>query len=140
MSKTVKEVTETGVENQLDLAVRNLISAMDLESVLDITIVEEETKPPWFEVSLEYPPYENSPQKFQRRVSISKAEEIARNIYYNIKDVLGFEYKAEEFKLLQPPGEIAQHDRPISSSWSDSGKVLYKKIHIRIGFIENRIH
>ena len=138
---TIKEREEATVKNQLDLAVRNLITAMNSESDFNIAIVEEETDPPWFEISVEYPPYENSPQKFQRRVSNFKAEEIARNIYYIIKDFFGYKYE-EEFKLLKPCSENSHHSyrhRDSIGKFTDYNRIfLHEIIHIRIGFIEKR--
>ena len=121
------------------MAVGNLITAMNSESNFNIAIVEEETDPPWFEISVEYPPYEGSPQKFQRLVSNIKAEEIALNIYYNIKDLLGYEYK-KDIRLLKPPSETASMGRRMAiGGFQEYNRIfLHKTIHIKIGFIEQQ--
>ena len=123
---TIKEQAKATAIRQLNLAVRDLIKSMNAANDFNISIVEQETESSWFDFSLEYPPYEDSPQKFQRRVSNLEAEEIAWNIFYIIKDFLGYEYKeGRDFVALQLDGVFDK---------------LYfeKKVEFSIGFIEDR--
>ena len=139
---TVKEREEATVKNQLDLAVRDFIKVMDSESDFNIAIVEEETNSPSFEISVEYPPYKDSPQKFQRHVSNFKAEEIALNIYFNIKNVLGYEYK-ENIQLSIPPGANPKtpdynKSQPLRKFSENQRISLFNIIQIRISFREKQ--
>lgn len=59
---------------------RDLIKAMNSASDLNIAIVEKKTSGASFTFSLEYSPYEDSPQKFQRRVSNLEMEEFIENV------------------------------------------------------------
>lgn len=141
---TVKEREEATVRNQLELAVRDLIKVMNSESNCNIAIVEEETNPPSFEFSVEYSPYKDSPQKFQRYVSNLKAEEIAMNIFYNIKDILGYQYE-ENISLSIPPGANPKtppnykRSQPLRRFSEIRSILLCNRIQISISFREKRV-
>lgn len=136
---TVKERTEEGIENQLILAVRDLIRSMNLASDLNIVIVEEGTSGTSFEFLLEYPPYEDSPQKFQRRVSNIDSVEFINNVFDNIEDLMGFKYKRSGSFI-----KATRHNGISSRSFADTSNtnifkiVSHKKIRIRILFVEDR--
>ena len=123
---TIKEREKKTVKNQLNLAVRDLIKSMNSANDFNISIVERETESSWFEFTLEYPPYEDSPQKFQRRVSNIEADKIAWTIFYSIKDFFGYEYKERrDFVAPQLDGV--------------SDKLYFeKKVEFSIGFFEDR--
>ena len=136
MSKSKREVQDELNKNQLIKSVEYLINAINSESDFNIAIVEGTTPYPWFEISVEYPPYEGLP-KFQRRVSALMAQEIAANIYHNIKDEVGLNHEAS-FKLFDADGETIQygdgriHREQIDANRNDNRIRLYKKIHIEI--------
>ena len=123
---TEKQLAGQTAINKLNLAVRDLIKSMNSASDFNITIVNEDTKSSWFEFSLEYPPYEDSPQKFQRRVSNIEAKDIARRIFYSIKDLFGYNYNEDRNYVA-------------SEVESFSDQVYYEKqFQFTIGFIEKR--
>ncbi len=136
---TVKERTEEGIENQLILAVRDLIRSMNSASDLNIAIVEEETSGTSFEFSLEYPPYEDSPQKFQRRVSNIDSLEFINNVFDNIEDLMGFKYKRGN-TFIKATASNGRSNRSFADTSSpNTFKILTrKKIHIRILFVEDK--
>ena len=124
---TIKEQAKATAIRQLNLAVRDLIRSMNAANDFNISIVEQETESSWFDFSLEYPPYEDSPQKFQRRVSNLEAEEIAWNIFYIIKDCLGYNYNEDNYYVA-----------PEVRSFSD--KLFFNKtFRFKIGFIEKNL-
>ena len=134
---TIKETQEKTVKAQLNLAVRDLIKYMNSASELNIAIVEEETKDSWFEFLLEYPPYEDNRQKFQRRVSNLETDEFISNVFSNIEDFMGCEYNQDNnfVKAFVPPDRYDHQ----AGFFSIYGRLcFFKKIHISIGFVENR--
>ena len=98
---TMKETQEAIGKNQPALYVESLVSAVNAASDFDLVLVESDS--PWFEVSVEYPPY-HGPEKFQRRISAHEAWAIAENIHYNIKDVFGDDYDAKQIDVYRLPG------------------------------------
>ena len=124
---TVKETTDMGVNNQLKQNVKDLIRVMNSENKFKISIVEDETtSPSWFKFLLEYPPYEDCAQKFQRRISSMEAKTIAWDIFYNIKDFLGYNYNSDSYYVAK---ELQ----------SFSAKPYFEKqFQFTIGFIENK--
>ena len=133
---TIKETQEQTVKTQLDRAVRDLIEVMDSESSFDIAIVEEDTKYPRYEFSIEYPPYEKSAQKFQPRVSNLEAEVFTRNVFDNIKDLLGYDYRYEDnfIEVFVPRDGVYSGQVGLFSNHKKL--YFYKKIHIKIRFVE----
>ncbi len=123
---TIKEREKETAVSQLNLAVQDLIKSMNSTSKLNIALVNKEDESSWFEFSLEYPPYEDSPQKFQRRISNLEAEVIAWNIFHNIKDLLGYEYR-EDHNFIGP-----------ELTGFSSKLYFYKEVQFSIGFIEKR--
>ena len=137
---TVKETQEKILKAQLILEVRDLIKYMNSESKLNIAIVEDKTKDSWFEVSLEYSPYEDNRQKFHRRVSNLEVEEFISNVFSNIEDLMGCEYRRGGgfVSAHVPPDEKQRYIQKVGL-FSDSGKLyFYKKVYIRMGFVEVR--
>lgn len=136
---TVKDREQEIVKSQLIQNVRDLINCMNSESDLDIAIIEDQSSGTTFEFSLEYPPYEDSLQKFQRRVSNIDSIEFINNVFDNIEEIMGFKYKkGVNFikTLVLTEGEYRQ--RQLDQSFSDSGILyIYKKVHIRIQFVED---
>ena len=135
--RTVKETEEQSVKNQLILAVRNLIECMNSASDLNIEIVEEETSETSFVFSLEYPPYENNRQGFQRRVSSIDTNEFIHNVFDNIEEIMGFNYKrgGRFIKSTTPDGKFKRgivHDSSANSFYIST----HKKVHIRIHFVK----
>ena len=143
MSKTMKETQEAIGKNQPALYVKSLVSAVNAASDFDLVLVKNDS--PWFEVSVEYPPYPG-PEKFQRRISAHEAWAIAENIHYNIKDVFGYDYDAEEIHVYRlpenaypRPAEVLDDSRyrePIRKGGESSAIVMHKKLYIKIGFVE----
>lgn len=137
---TVKEREKKTVENQLRVAVRNLIGVMNEDSDLNIDIVEEEEHNTVFEFSLEYPPYKGYQGIFQRRVSNLEIEEFIENVMSNIEEIIGCKYKrGEGFIFIY---DLANDNRRIDISkhylYSYYNKLFVnKKIHINILFVED---
>ncbi|RKU15934.1 hypothetical protein C6501_06130 [Candidatus Poribacteria bacterium] len=86
---TIKEREEQTVKKQLNLGVRDLIKSMNSASDLIITIAENDPTDTWFDILLEYEPYEDSPQKFQRHVSNLEVEGFISNVFSNIEGLIG---------------------------------------------------
>ena len=143
MSKTMKENVKAIGKNQLASYVDALVTAVNAASDFDLVLVKSD--PPRFEVSVEYPPYPG-PEKFQRRISAHEAWAIAENIHYNIKDVFGYDYDAEEIHVYRlpedaypRPAEVLDDSRyrePIRKGGESSAIVMHKKLYIKIGFVE----
>ena len=143
MSKTMKETYEAIDKNQLASYVESLVSAVNAASDFDLVLVKSDS--PWFEVSVEYPPY-HGPEKFQRRISAHEAWAIAENIHYNIKDLFGYDYDAEEIHVYRLPENAyprpaeelydSHYRQPIGKGWGSSAIVMHKKLYIKIGFVE----
>ncbi len=135
----VKDREKEIVENQLRLAVRNLITAMNEAQDLKIAIVEENTERIEFEFSLEYPPYEGNQGIFKRRVSNLEIEEFIENVMSNMEEIIGCKYiRGERFIFIY---DMTNDNRRIDISkyysYSHGGKLLaYKKIHISMPFVE----
>lgn len=133
MSRTMKETQKAIEKNQLASYVEALVSAVNEASDFDLVLVKSDS--PWFEVSVEYPPY-HSVEKFQRRISADEAFAIAGNIHYNIKDLFGYDYDAKQIHVYDLPENASGHREGISRGlWSDA-IVMYKKLYIEIGFVE----
>lgn len=120
---TEKQLADQTAINKLNLAVKDLIKAMNTASDFNISFVQKDTKSRWFDFSVEYPPYD-SPQKFQRRVSNKEAEVIAWNIFYSIKDRFGYNYNEKRHYVAE-------------ALISFSDKLYFeKKVQFSIGFFE----
>ncbi len=138
---TMKEQQEETLKNQLILAVKDLIKCMDLASDLNIEIVEEETSGSSFVFSLEYLPYENNRQGFRQRVSNFEVEQFIANVFENIQDLMGIEYKRDSnfVKAHIPPEEKRKYDIEVGMFSNKHGRLFfYEKVHVRILFVENR--
>ena len=138
---TVREQQEKTIKKQLTLAVRDLIKSMNSESTLDIAIVEEKTNDTSFEFSLEYPPYEDSRQKFHRRVSNIEAEEFICNVLANIEELLGYKYMRGSgfISISVPPNEKFKRGISVKLFSDSNGKLRFFKIlHVRITFVEDK--
>ena len=133
MSRTMKETQEAIEKIQLPLHVEALVSAINAASDFNLVLVESDS--PWFEVSVEYPPY-HGPEKFQRRISAHEAFAIAGNIHYNIKDFFGYDYDAEEIRVYPLPENAHGYREAISKGRESEAIVMYKKLYIKIGFVE----
>ena len=100
MSTTRKETQEKINLDQLKRDMDILINSINAKSEYNIAICEVlRTTTPRFDISVEYPRYNEGPRKFQRYISICEAEEIARNIYHNIDNLHGYGYEEECFEL-----------------------------------------
>ncbi len=132
MSRTMKDTQEAIYKNQLASYVKTLVSAIDAASDFNLVLVESDW--PWFEISMEYPPYD-SVEEFQRRISADEAGAVARNIYYNIKDLFGEDY-AEQIHVYHLPGNASGYREEIRKSWGSDAIVMYKKLYVKIGFFE----
>ena len=133
MSKTMKETQEAIEKNQLASYVESLVSAVNAASDFNLVLVE--SNPPWFEVSVEYPPY-HSVEEFQRRISADEAFAIAGNIHYNIKDLFGYDSDAKHIRVYRLPGNAHRSREEISKGWESAAIVMHKKLYIKIGFVE----
>ena len=129
----MRETQKAIEKNQLASYVDALVSAVNEASDFDLVLVKSDS--PWFEVSVEYPPYE-SVEKFQRRISAEEALTIAGNIHYNIKDLFGYDYDAKKIHVYDLPENASGYREEIRKGlWSDA-IVMYKKLYIEIGFVE----
>lgn len=135
MSRTMKEAQEAIEKNQLTSYVEALVTAVNEASDFDLVLVKSDS--PRFEVSVEYPPYDNV-EKFQRRISAAEAFAIAGNIHYNITDLFGYDYDAQQIQVYHLPENVSGHREGISRGWSSDAIVMYKKLYIKIDFIEKR--
>lgn len=138
---TVKDREKETVENQLRLAVRNLITAMNEAQDLKIAIVEENTERIEFEFSLEYPPYEGNQELFQRRVSNLEIEEFIENVMSNIEKFIGCKYKRGEgfIFIYEQTDDNRRIDISKHYSYSYYNKLLvHKKIRINLLFVEDK--
>ena len=133
MSRTMRETQKAIEKNQLASYVDALVSAVNEASDFDLVLVKSDS--PWFEVSVEYPPY-HSVEKFQRRISADEAFAIAGNIHYNIKDLFGYDYDAKRIQVYHLPENVSGYREGISRGWSSDALVMYKKLYIKIGFVE----
>ena len=131
----MKETEKATGKNQLTSYVDALVTAVNAASDFDLVLVKNDS--PWFEVSVEYPPYDNV-EEFQRRISADEAFAIAGNIYYNIKDLFGYDYDAEHIQVYHLPENVSGYPEGISRGWSSKAIVMYKKLYIKIGFVEKR--
>ena len=140
---TMKEAQKAIDKNQLASYVESLVSAINAASDFNLVLVESDS--PWFEVSVEYPPY-HGPEKFQRRISAHEAWAIAGNIHYNIKELFGYDYDAKQIHVYRlsenayprPAGEFydSRYREPIIKGRESDAIVMYKKLYIKIGFVE----
>lgn len=143
MSKTMREAQKAIEKNQLASYMDAIVSAVNAASDFDLVLVKSDS--PRFEVSVEYPPYE-SVEEFQRRISAHEAWAIAENIHYNIKDVFGHDYDAEEIQVYRlpenaypRPAEVlddSHYREPIRKGGESSAIVMHKKLYIKIGFVK----
>ncbi len=133
MSATRKEIEEEINLNQMKMDMDVLIKSINSKSEHDIAICEVGTKLPRFEISVEYPPYNEGRHKFQRYISIREVEEIARNIYHNINDLHGYGYEEKCFELVDVIGSSI-HKSYISLDADWEREILRKRIHIIISF------
>ena len=133
MSKTMEETQEAIEKNQLASYVESLVSAVNAASDFNLVLVKSDS--PWFEVSVEYPPY-HSVEEFQRRISADEAFAIAGNIHYNIKDLFGYDYDAKHIRVSRLPGNAHGYREAISKGGESSAIVMHKKLYIKIGFVE----
>lgn len=133
MSKTMREAQKAIEKNQLASYMDALVSAVNAASDFDLVLVKSDS--PWFEVSVEYPPYD-SVEKFQRRISADEAFAIAENIHYNIKDVFGYDYDVQQIQVYHLPENVSGYPEGISRGWSSNAIVMYKKLYIKIGFVK----
>ena len=133
MSRTMKEAQKAIEKNQLASYVDALVSAVNEASDFDLVLVKSDS--PRFEVSVEYPPYDNV-EEFQRRISADEAFAIAGNIHYNITDLFGYDYDAKRIQVYHLPENASGYREKIHKGlWSDP-IVMYKKLYIEIGFVE----
>ena len=133
MSTTRKETQEKIDLNQMRTDMNVLITSINANSEYNIAICEEGTHPPRFEISVEYPRYNEGPHKFQRYISLGEAEEIARNIYHNIDNLHGYGYEENCFELVDVIGNNV-HKKYISLDVDWEREILRKRIHIIISF------
>ena len=126
-------------KNQLKQDVDILIKQINANSNLNLAIIPKETDPPWFEISIEYKPYSNNKPYFQRRISLREADTIAWNIFYIIKDHLGYEFSSQ-FEWVKPREEGAQYSDGrrdyYERSIGNDDIPLHKKVHVRMLFAE----
>lgn len=136
--KTITESMKDQKDNQLLLAVRNLIKAMNEASDLNIEIIKENPDSNAFEFSLEYPPYEGNQDLFQRRITNLEVEEFIENILNNIEEYIGCKYgrRGNLIIALDQTKGVHRLDSSIQL-FSDKGKLsFHKKIHIEMTFVE----
>ena len=140
MPTTRKESQAKIEKNQLKMDMELLIKRINEKSEFDIAIVVEETDSSWFEISIEYPPYSDGKPNFQRRISMREVETIAWNIFYNIRDYHGYEYKNPNFEWVKPREEGQQYSdgrtEYIQRSPDAEDMPLHKKVHVRMLFAE----
>lgn len=138
MPTTRRETDAKISKNQLRQDVEVLIKQINANSEYDIEIVPEETNHPWFEISIEYPPYSDGLPKFQRRISLREAENIVWNIFHIIKDYHDYEYEPN-FGLVKPRDEGQQFSDEqqrdhLQRSPNTDDIPLHKKVHVRMLF------
>ena len=138
---TRKETQESINKNQMTTDMKVLIAHINANSEFNLAIILKETNPPCFEISIEYPSYTEGPPNFQRRISRREAETIAWNIFHNIKDYHGYDYKKPNIVLVKPRDEGMQwsdeHKRDYIEYRPDEVDIpLYKKVHVRMSFVE----
>ena len=137
--KTIREREEETLKNQFNLAVRDLIKSMNSESNLNITIVEEETSNTTFEFLLEYPPYEDSRQQFQRRVSNIDSIEFINNVFDNIEDLMGYKYRRDRNFVKATTSDSRSLRSFLDNQYAQSFHIsTHKQIRIRIQFVEEK--
>ena len=139
---TTRKETEGAINmNQLKTDMDILIKRINANNEFNIAIITKETKPPWFEISIEYPRYSDGKPNFQRRISMREVDTIVWNIFYNIRDYHGYEYKNPNFEWVKPREEGQQYSNEqqreyIQRSPDTDDIPLHKKIHVRMLFAE----
>ena len=142
MIVSTRKETQDGInKNQMKTDMKVLIDRINANSDLKLTIIQEETNPPCFEISIEYEPYTEGPPYFQRRISRREAETIAWNIFHNIKDYHGYDYNNPNIQLVKPRDEGMQYSdeekRDYIEYRPDEVDIpLHKKVHVRMVFSE----
>ena len=105
-------------------------------------IIEDETDPPFFVVSMKYKNYTGDNHGFIHRITNLEAEYLAKNIFENIKELHGKEFILQgNYKLTYPDDEGSGRTRVnvrMQDHYSSPIMDLCKEIYLEIRFYEGK--
>ena len=143
--KTRRESQELIDKNQMKTDMQILLKLINETTNYDLSIVEDETDPPLFVISLKYKVYPNDKHEFVHRITNLEAEYLVKNIFENIKEIHGKDFILTDNYDLSNPINIDHRSHGSKryqirkqESYSSPIMDLYKEIYAEIRFYEGK--
>jgi len=103
---TRHEQQELMFNTRMKVDVEKLLNSINELTNYDLSLVEDETDPPNFVISLKYKEYSNDEPKFIHRITNVEAEFLIQNIFQNIKELYGKDYILKGNYEMEDPGHV----------------------------------
>ena len=143
--KTRRETQELIDKNQMKTDMKILLELINETTNYDLSIVEDETDPPLFVISLKYKSYTDNKFGFVHRITNLEAEYLAKNIFENLKEIQGKDFILKDNYDLSNPININHQSHGSKryqirkqESYSSPIMDLYKEIYAEIRFYEGK--
>ena len=135
--KTRRETQELIDQGQMKKDMQILLDSINEITNYDLSMIEEETEPPVFVISLKYKAYPNDRLGFIHRITNLEAEYLVKNIFENIKEIQGENYILKNNYELYNSDQLSQRNTiRKQESYSSPIMDLHKEIYAKIRFYE----
>ena len=142
---TRRESQELIDNNQMKMDMQELLKSINEITNYELSIVENETEPPRFVISLKYKAYLNDRHGFIHRITNLEAEYLVKNIFENIKEIQGRDFVLKDNYKLSNPNNINHRSHGSSRNnvrkqehYSSPIMDLYKELYAEIRFYEGK--
>ena len=138
------EQQELMFNTRMKVDVEKLLISINELTNYDLSLVEDETDPPEFVISLKYKEYSNEELGYIHRITNIEAEFLIQNIFQNIKDLYGKDYILKDNYKMEDPSRVTHRSGGSNrglirkqSSFSSPIMNSYKEIYAQIRFSES---
>ncbi len=142
---TRKESQELIEKNQMKMDMQILLESINETTNYDLSMIEDETEPPVFVISLKYKAYPNNKHRFIHRITNLEAECLVKNIFENLKEIQGKEFILKDNYSLSNPNNVnhrsygsSRNNIRMQEHYSSPIMDLYKEIYAEIRFSEGK--